>query len=83
MKIDIVVPQVGEAVAEVTLVRWLKRVGDAVKAGEPLFVVDTDKSEMEVEAADDGILSEIRSPDGSSVMPLDVVGILEAVGAGR
>jgi pyruvate/2-oxoglutarate dehydrogenase complex dihydrolipoamide acyltransferase (E2) component len=82
VKIDIVVPQVGEAVSEVTLVRWLKGVGDAVKAGEPLFVVDTDKSGMEVEAADDGILSEIRAPDGSSVMPLDVVGVLDADGAG-
>ena len=77
MKVDIVVPQVGEAVAEVTLVKWLKGVGDRVKAGEPLFVVDTDKSQMDVEAAEDGVLVEIRSPDGSSVMPLDVVGILD------
>ena len=77
MKVDIVVPQVGEAVSEVTLVKWLKGVGDPVKAGEPLFVVDTDKSQMDVEAAEDGVLVEIRSPDGSAVMPLDVVGILD------
>ncbi len=77
MKIDIVVPQVGEAVAEVTLVRWLKKVGDAVKAGEPLFEVDTDKSLLEVEAVEDGVLSEIRVPGGSAVMPRDVVGSLD------
>lgn len=77
MRIDIVLPQVGEAVSEVTLVRWMKGVGDVVKAGDPLFVVDTDKSEMNVEAAEDGVLLEIRVPDGSHVMPLDVVGSLD------
>ena len=77
MRIDIVLPQVGEAVSEVTLVRWLKRTGDVVKAGDPLFVIDTDKSEMNVEAAEDGVLSEIRVLDGSPVMPLDIVGSLD------
>jgi pyruvate/2-oxoglutarate dehydrogenase complex dihydrolipoamide acyltransferase (E2) component len=77
MKANIVVPHVGEAVSEVTLARWLKRTGDRVKAGEPLFVVDTDKAELEVEAAEDGTLSEIRVPDKSSVLPLDVVGVLD------
>ena len=48
-----------------------------MKAGEPLFVVDIDKAELEVEAAEDGILSEIRALDGSSVLPLDVVGVLD------
>ncbi len=77
MKTDIVVPQVGEAVSEVTLVRWLKAVGDAVKAGEPLFEVDTDKSVVQVDAVEDGVLAEIRVPDGGAVMPLDVVGSLD------
>ena len=77
MKVDIVVPHVGEAISEVTLARWLKRTGDVVKAGEPLFVVDIDKANLEIEAAEDGTLSEIRVPEGASVMPLDVVGILD------
>ena len=77
MKADIVVPQVGEAVSEVTLVRWFKNVGDSVKAGEPLFEVDTDKSLVEIEAAENGVLSEIRVSGGSAVMPLDVVGSLD------
>jgi len=77
VRIDIVVPQVGEAVSEVTLVRWRKSAGDAVRAGEPLFEVDTDKSIVEVEATEDGVLSEIRVPAGTPVMPLDVVGSLD------
>ncbi len=78
MKVQIVVPQVGEAVAEVTLVRWYKKVGDPVTAGEPLFSLDTDKSVMDVEATDDGVLSEIIVGDGSAVMPLVVVGTLDS-----
>ncbi len=80
MKVQIVVPQVGEAVAEVTLVQWHKKVGDPVKAGEPLFSVDTDKAVMDVEATDDGVLSEILVGAGSAVMPLAVVGTLESGG---
>lgn len=77
MRVDIVVPQVGEAVAEVTLVRWLKTVGDSVTKGDVLFEVDTDKSVVEVEAFDSGRLVEIRQGDGATVNPRDVVGILE------
>jgi 2-oxoglutarate dehydrogenase E2 component (dihydrolipoamide succinyltransferase) len=77
MRVDIVVPQVGEAVSEVTLVRWLKAVGDSVVTGEVLFEVDIDKSVIEIEAFENGRLAEILQPDGSPVMPLDVVGILE------
>ena len=76
-KVDIVVPHVGEAISEVVLAKWLKQTGDAVKAGEPLFLVDIDKANLEIEATDDGTLVEIRVADGSSVMPLDVVGVLE------
>jgi len=77
MQVDIVVPQVGEAVAEVTLVRWLKRPGDAVRRGEPLFEVDTDKTLVEVEAFVEGVLAEILVRDGSDIMPRDVVGRIE------
>lgn len=81
MKVKIVCPNVGEAIAEVTLVRWLKAPGDPVKTGEPLFVVNTDKAELEVEAAEDGTLAEIVAPGGAAVVPLDVVGYLD-VGQG-
>ena len=74
--VDIVVPQLGEAVADVTLLSWLKRVGDRVEVGDILFEVDTEKSVVEIEAVDSGILEEILADDGSSVMPTEVVGRL-------
>lgn len=76
MTIDIVVPQVGEAVAEVILVQWFKEEGDTVQQGEPLFEVDTDKVTVEIEAFADGILSKILVPAGGAVMPQQVVGTL-------
>ena len=73
---EIVVPQVGEAVSEVLLVQWFKQEGDTVQKGEPLFEVDTDKVTMDVEAFSDGVLERILVPDGSDVMPQQVVGLL-------
>jgi pyruvate dehydrogenase E2 component (dihydrolipoamide acetyltransferase) len=67
MTIAIVVPRVGEAVAEVSLVNWLKHEGDDVRKGEPLFEVDTDKAIVEVEAFADGVLAKILVPEGSAV----------------
>jgi pyruvate/2-oxoglutarate dehydrogenase complex dihydrolipoamide acyltransferase (E2) component len=77
MKVDVVVPHVGEAISEVVLAKWLKQPGDTVHAGEALFLVDIDKANLEIEATDNGILAEIRVPEGSSVMPLDIVGVLD------
>jgi pyruvate dehydrogenase E2 component (dihydrolipoamide acetyltransferase) len=75
---EIVVPQVGEAVDEVLLVRWFKQEGEYVRKGEPLFEVDTDKVTMEVEAFADGVLQRILAPEGSPVMPQQVVGLLDS-----
>jgi pyruvate dehydrogenase E2 component (dihydrolipoamide acetyltransferase) len=72
--VDVIVPQVGEAVAEVRLVRWLKAPGEPVKRGEPLFELDTDKALVEVEAFVDGTLVEIVVPEGGAVLPQQVVG---------
>jgi len=71
-----VIPQVGEAVAEVTLAHWLKKEGDTVEKGEPLFEVDTDKAIVEVEAFANGTLAQIIVKEGSPVMPQQVVGLL-------
>jgi pyruvate dehydrogenase E2 component (dihydrolipoamide acetyltransferase) len=80
MEIEIVVPQVGEAVSEVTLVEWLKQEGDEIQKGDVLFTVDTDKAVVEVEAFAEGTLSKILVPAGSAVMPQDVVALLEGEG---
>ena len=74
--VDIVIPQLGEGVAEVTLLGWLKKVGDPIEVGDVLFEVGTEKAVVEVEAFDSGVLEEILVEGGSSVMPTDVVGRL-------
>ena len=79
MRVEIVVPQIGEAVAELTLLAWLKQVGDTVKKGEVLYEIDSDKAIVEVEAFVDGTLTEIFYPDDSSVLPLQVVAIVETI----
>lgn len=79
MTIDIVVPQIGEAVAELTLTQWLKQVGDEVEKGEVLFEIDSDKAIVEVEAFVAGTLVEIIADAGSSVLPQDVVARLQPV----
>ena len=71
--IDVVVPKVGEAVAAVRLLRWLKAEGDAVSKGEPLFELDTDKYVIEVEAFADGTVAQILVSAESEVEPMQVV----------
>ena len=79
--VDVIVPQVGEAIADVTLVRWLKEVGETVSKGDPLFEVDTEKATFEIEAFADGVLVDILAAAGSSVSPLQVVARLAATEA--
>jgi pyruvate dehydrogenase E2 component (dihydrolipoamide acetyltransferase) len=74
--IEVVVPQLGEAVSEVTITRWFKRQGDQVRQGDPLYEVDTEKSAVEIEAFVDGTLTEILKPAGSLVMPQQVVALI-------
>lgn len=61
---DVVMPQLGETVAEGTVTRWYKKAGDAVKADEPLFDVETDKVSTEIPAPASGVLAEILVAEG-------------------
>jgi pyruvate dehydrogenase E2 component (dihydrolipoamide acetyltransferase) len=79
LAIEIVVPQIGEAVAELTLISWLKHEGDSIKKGDVLFEIDSDKAIVEVEAFEDGTLLEILAPAGSTVMPQDIVARLQPI----
>jgi len=72
-------PQLGETVAEGKITKWFKSAGDAVKPGDNLFEIETDKVSMEVPAIATGTLSEIRAPAGA-VVP---VGFVVAVIAGE
>ena len=58
-KIDVIMPQMGESIAEGTLSRWIKKLGDPVKRDEPIFEISTDKVDAEIPAPAAGVLAEI------------------------
>lgn len=66
-RIDVVMPQMGESIAEGTLSRWLKKVGDEVKRDEPIFEISTDKVDAEIPAPSSGVLAEIVVTEGQTV----------------
>jgi pyruvate dehydrogenase E2 component (dihydrolipoamide acetyltransferase) len=81
-RIDVVMPQMGESIAEGTLSRWLKKVGDQVKRDEPMFEISTDKVDAEIPAPSAGVLAEILVQEGETVPVQTVVARLETeVGA--
>jgi pyruvate dehydrogenase E2 component (dihydrolipoamide acetyltransferase) len=73
---NILMPQLGETVAEGKITKWFKVAGDAVKPGDNLFEIETDKVSMEVPATEAGILSEIRVPEGEVAPVGAVVGVI-------
>jgi pyruvate dehydrogenase E2 component (dihydrolipoamide acetyltransferase) len=74
---DVIMPQMGESIAEGTLSRWLKAVGDEVKRDEPIFEISTDKVDAEIPAPAAGILAEILVVQGQTVAVQTVVARLE------
>ena len=64
---DILMPQLGETVAGGTVTKWYKKVGDTVRADEPLFDVETDKVATEIPAQANGVVAEIRVDAGQTV----------------
>lgn len=74
---DVIMPQLGETVAEGTVTVWHKKVGDTVAADELLFEIGTDKVEMEIPASDAGVLTEIRVAEGETVSVGTVLAIID------
>jgi pyruvate dehydrogenase E2 component (dihydrolipoyllysine-residue acetyltransferase) len=81
MSTDVVMPQMGESVAEGTIVRWIKKVGDAVERDEPLFEISTDKVDAEIPSPAAGVLTEIRAAEGQTVEVNTVVAVIGEAGA--
>src|SRR5213083_331665 len=76
-RVDVVMPQMGESIAEGTLSKWLKKVGDAVKRDEPMFEISTDKVDAEIPAPSAGVLAEILVIEGQTVAVQTVVARIE------
>jgi pyruvate dehydrogenase E2 component (dihydrolipoyllysine-residue acetyltransferase) len=77
---NVVMPQMGESIAEGTIVRWIKKVGDAVDRDEPLFEISTDKVDAEIPAPAAGVLTAIKVKEGETVPVNSVVAVIGAAG---
>ncbi|HQX82431.1 MAG TPA: dihydrolipoamide acetyltransferase family protein [Vicinamibacterales bacterium] len=73
-------PQMGESIAEGTIVRWIKKVGDAIDRDEPLFEISTDKVDAEIPSPGAGVLLEIMVKEGETVPVNSVVARIGAAG---
>jgi pyruvate dehydrogenase E2 component (dihydrolipoamide acetyltransferase) len=77
MPTPVVMPQMGESIAEGTIVRWIKKVGDAVDRDEPLLEISTDKVDAEIPAPAAGVLTEIRFQEGETVPVNSIVATID------
>ena len=76
-RVDVLMPQMGESIAEGTLSKWLKKLGDEVKRDEPLFEISTDKVDAEIPAPNAGTLVEIKVQEGQTVPVQTLVAVIE------
>ena len=76
-RIDVIMPQMGESIAEGTLSRWIKKVGEPIKRDEPIFEISTDKVDAEIPAPTAGVLAEILVQEGETVAVQTVVARIE------
>src|SRR5687768_11657392 len=77
MATEVVMPQMGESIAEGTITRWLKKVGEHVDRDEPLFEISTDKVDAEIPSPAAGTLTEVRFKEGDTVEVNTVVAVLD------
>ncbi len=80
MPIDVVMPQLGESIAEGTIVRWLKKVGDSVQRDEPLLEISTDKVDAEIPSTAAGTLLALLANEGDTVAVNSVIAQLGEAG---
>jgi 2-oxoglutarate dehydrogenase E2 component (dihydrolipoamide succinyltransferase) len=80
MSTEVIMPQMGESIAEGTITKWLKKVGDTVKRDEPIFEISTDKVDAEIPSPVAGTLLEIKVAEGQTVAINTVVGTIGEAG---
>src|SRR2546421_12380477 len=76
-RVDVLMPQRGESIAEGTVSKWLKKLGDRVKRDEPLFEISTDKVDAEIPSPTAGVLAEIKVQEGQTVPVQTLVAVIE------
>src|SRR5215475_4607485 len=81
MSTEVVMPQMGESIAEGTITKWLKNVGERVERDEPLFEISTDKVDAEIPSPAAGTLTEVRYKEGDVVEVNTVVAVLDGDGS--
>ncbi len=77
MATDVVMPQMGESLAEGTVTKWLKQVGDKIERDEPLFEISTDKVDSVIPAPAGGYVTAIKVPEGTTVNINTVVAVID------
>ena len=82
MSTEVVMPQMGESIAEGTITKWLKKVGERVERDEPLFEISTDKVDAEIPSPAAGTLTEVKFKEGDTVEVNTVVAVLDGGQAG-
>src|SRR5688572_10648715 len=80
MSVDVVMPQMGESIAEGTIVRWIKKVGESIDKDEPLFEISTDKVDAEIPSPGAGVVLEIKVKEGETVPVNSVVAVIGGKG---
>ena len=80
MATEVVMPQMGESIAEGTITKWLVKVGDKVERDQPLFEISTDKVDAEIPSPAAGVVLEIRNKEGETVPVSQVVAVLGEAG---
>src|SRR6476646_8311145 len=83
MSTEVVMPQMGESIAEGTITKWLKKVGERVERDEPLFEISTDKVDAEIPSPAAGTLTEVRYKECDTVEVNVVVAVLDGDSSGQ
>lgn len=76
-QIELLLPKMGESVAEATIIKWLKKEGDAVKADEPIIEIATDKVDSEVPSPEDGVLVKCTVKEGDVVQVGQLIAVIQ------
>ena len=82
MKVEMLMPQMGESIAEATISKWRKKVGDSVQKDEVILEISTDKVDSEIPAPSAGVITELLFNEGDVVPVKTKIAVIDSSGAG-